>query len=236
MLVWVSDDGLHHPPQSPTQPAPTGSVCINPNVNVKPHLANDCPEDTKSAQRLEPLVQVFLLLCMSVAHISILSIIIIIIITIIVIIILILEIFCKLETPSQRLSRITAIKEERYLEQVISVIRVQFQDHVVPLALRFTNIADFYCFYKCWWGLMLGGVKMASLPWDKSSCDRAKEEAHQMVVCARCSVGKRSLCPDLNTILKTSSIKFPVSLEVFIWICAHVLSICGLTNGKMNMC
>ena len=231
MLVWVSDDGLHHHPQSPTQPAPTWSVCINPNVNVKPHLANDCPEDTKSAQRLEPLVQVFLLLCMSVAHISILS---IIIITIIIIIIL--EIFCKLETPSQRLSRITAIKEGRYLEQVISVIRVQFQDHVDPLALRFTNIADFYCFYKCWWGLMLGGVKMASLPWDKSSCDRAKEEAHQMVVCAQCSVGKRSLCPDLNTILKTSSIKFPVSLEVFIWICAHVLSICGLTNGKMNMC
>ena len=88
----------------------------------------------------------------------------IIIIIFIIIIIIILELFCKLETPSQRLSRITAIKEERYLEQVISVIRVQFQDHVVPLALRFTNIADFYCFYKCWWGLMLGGVKMASLP------------------------------------------------------------------------
>ena len=120
-----------------------------------PHLANDCPEDTKSAQRLEPLVQVFLLLCMSVAHISILS---------IIIIIIILEIFCKLETPSQRLSRITAIKEGRYLEQVISVITVQFQGHADPLALRFTNTADFYCFYKCWWGLMLGGVKMASLP------------------------------------------------------------------------
>ena len=145
----MSDDGHHHHPQSPTQPAPTWSVCINPNVNVKPHLANDCPEDTKSAQRLEPLVQVFLLLCMSVAHISILS------------IIIILEIFCKLETPSQRLSRITAIKEGRYLEQVISVIRVQFLGHADPLALRFTNTADFYCFYKCWWGLMLGGVKMA---------------------------------------------------------------------------
>ena len=204
---------------------PPGALVLIPMW--MPHLANDCPEDTKSAQRLEPLVQVFLLLCMSVAHISILS---------IIIIIIILEIFCKLETPSQRLSRITAIKEGRYLEQVISVIRVQFLGHADPLALRFTNTADFYCFYKCWWGLMLGGVKMASLPWDKSSCDRAKEEAHQMVVCAPCSVGKRSLCPDLNTILKTSIIKFPVSLEVFIWICAHVLSICGLTNGKMNMC